>query len=251
MTELKVSSRNPKEPEYIATFKVVKECFQKTHLAYKGRTSKKLRQKNSFLGKFRLFLYEKPFASSLLFPTVYLVFVCFPVYLLIKTFGNQTILALFILIALMCYSFLLLFFEFIKPRYQVFPEDLMRDTFKLIKQNYLPENKNISSREEILYIKKKLQKAVHYYSQKRLFLRIVLLCNAPFFVNCLASKDFQKALFESPNISIVWAENPLGLVALLSIFLIAPLYHFRYNIPTSWMKDVLAYIEIEFCNYLS
>lgn len=250
MMKTKISSRHPKKPEHVATFKVIKECFQKTHLAYQGRISKKLRQKDSYPEKFRLFLYEKSFMSSLLFPVVYVAFY-FPVFSFIRVFGNHTILAIFTLASLFLYSLLLLFFSFIKPRYKVFPEIFMQDSFRLIKQRFLPETNKNSNKKEILYIKKKLQKAVHQYERQGLFLKAVLLCSVPFFVNCLASKDFQKALFESPDIYMVWSENPLGLVALLLILSTAPLYHFLYNVPTSWMKDVLTYIDIEFSNYLS
>ncbi|WP_139025884.1 hypothetical protein [Acaryochloris sp. CCMEE 5410] len=192
-----------------------------------------------------MFLFEKPYISSLLFPVIYLIPSLLG-FFVVKTFGNEVMLAWFLIISFTLYFSSLILISMITPRYQFIYEDLMQDSFRLIRQKILPHDRNISSNKENIYIRKKIKKSVDHYRRKGLLVRFFLVIDFTFVMNCLASKDFQKALFDSSNISIIWSENPLGFIALVLMPLIAPYYLFRYETPQKWMKDILDYIEIEF-----
>lgn len=242
---MKILSNTAKEPEPVGTFKLTKKCFQDIHSVDKNRTSERLRKQSGWLARLRYYLFEKPLRSHFHLLIGFLILLFLGGFI-VRLVDNAIIKAISFIVLSLLYFWISIFLYLITPSPDMDYDERWSKNINRIKKVLGEDRQHLSKQENLKYIKRRIQKSINHYRRNGEPTKFVVdLMWGGVFIGCLTDTKFQKALLFFPDIPKIWDANPFGMIALMSILFIGPIYHFKYRIPKIWIEQVIAQIELD------
>ena len=244
MRKLKNLWKAPEEPEAVITFKLIRRSFQDIHTVDAKRTRERLKKQSGWLARLRSYLFEQPLKSYFYILISFSLLLLFGA-IVVREFDDIVIRALFFIVSSLLYFLISTFLYLITPNPDMDYDERWKLNLRRIKQELQDPNKNLSEVEELQYIKTRIQRSINHYHRNGGPAKFIIeLMWGGIFIGCLPDTKFQKALLFFPDMPKIWATNPFGAIALVSVLFIGPIYHFKYRIPKVWMEQVIIQIEL-------